>query len=209
MPRSASQGDLVVLVADTMQEAVVRALLVDRRDSLRIRPVTFEMWRHPHRDPGVYQEAAHFLRPYRQTHDHALVLLDAEWEGAPGAADALEANIGEKLRRVGWADGTFLALAIAPEIESWAWRSVATLAAVLDTHEAMVRGLAESAGWWRAGEAKPHRPKELLEATLRAVGKPLSSSLYARLAGQLSLRNCRDASFGRLSEALQRWFPAS
>jgi hypothetical protein len=205
---SMTRDDLVVLVADSNQEAVLDVLLRERRDSLRIRPVTFELRRHPGNDPGVYHEAAAFLRPYRRTHTHTIVLLDADWEGAPGTGPKLEATVVEALQRTGWPPADALVLAVEPEIETWAWRNVGALAGALGVDVATVRELAQAGGWWRNGMPKPDRPKELLEDVLRSTRTPRSSSLYARLARQLSLRGCQDASFGRLVEALRRWFPA-
>ena len=52
--------DLVALVADSQQEATLRTLLSRRHASLGIRPLTFDIDRHPHKDPGVFDEAPEF-----------------------------------------------------------------------------------------------------------------------------------------------------
>ena len=67
--------DLVVLTADIQQEKTIEVLLRNRCHSLGIRPISFDIFRHPHRDAGVYFKAADFLAlylPLRITHMHWL-----------------------------------------------------------------------------------------------------------------------------------------
>ncbi len=52
-------------------------------------------------------------------------------------------------------------------------------------------------------------PKGSMEAVLRAVRRPRSSSIYNELAAQVSLRRCVDPAFNKLKTTLQDWFPAS
>jgi hypothetical protein len=54
---------------------------------------------------------------------------------------------------------------------------------------------------------KPARPKEALEAALRAVRKARSSSIYRELAERVSIKRCRDMAFIKLRDKLNRWFP--
>ena len=80
--------DLVVLVADVQQEAVVETLLEKRHQSLQIRHLSkkrqeFQIFVHPQRDPGVYTNGGALLSLLAQQYKYALVMLDAEWEGGP------------------------------------------------------------------------------------------------------------------------------
>ena len=43
-------------------------------------------------DPGTYQYAHENLAPYRETHQHAMVVLDEQWDPSPGA-EAIVAHI--------------------------------------------------------------------------------------------------------------------
>ena len=74
------QKDLVVLVADVQQEKTLETLLTHRRSALGIRNLTFDIFRHPRHDPGVFNEASDFLVSYISSHTRALVLLDATWD---------------------------------------------------------------------------------------------------------------------------------
>ncbi|GIX46025.1 MAG: hypothetical protein KatS3mg131_0236 [Candidatus Tectimicrobiota bacterium] len=73
--------DPVILVADADMEHAMRGLL-SRPQALGIREgITFDMFRHPRRDPGVFHTAHDFLRPLQDQYGHALVLLDREGSG--------------------------------------------------------------------------------------------------------------------------------
>lgn len=91
--------DLIALVADIQQEKTLETLLHKRQLALHIRPITFDILRHPRKDPGVYQEAAEFLRSYATRYTHALVLLDHAWQGVPGNAQTIARTIREELHR--------------------------------------------------------------------------------------------------------------
>ena len=81
-PTDQGQKDLVVLVADSHQEKTVATLLTERYPSLGIRDINSDIHTHPNRDPGVFHEAGHFLSIFAQQYQHAIVLIDAEWDGS-------------------------------------------------------------------------------------------------------------------------------
>ena len=90
-----------------------------RPRSLAIRSVDAELLLHPHHDPGCYHRPAEILRGYRQEAEHALIILDHEWDGVPTTSGAdLEALIDEKLEREGMADWA-VPVVIDPELEAW------------------------------------------------------------------------------------------
>ena len=72
--------ELVVLVADSQQEIVLKTLLEERHFSLGIRQLRksqdFDIYAHPQRDPGVYQQASKFLSVFLESYRYALVILD-------------------------------------------------------------------------------------------------------------------------------------
>ena len=67
--------DLIILVADVQQEKTLEILLCKRYNSLKIRKITFDIFRHPGKDPGVYKDAAQFLKPYQGQYEHALARM--------------------------------------------------------------------------------------------------------------------------------------
>ena len=72
--------DLVVLASDKNMEFAVKGLL-SRPPSLGIRQVLSDTFVHPHHDPGCLLEGHDFLRLYKSSHQHALVMLDREGSG--------------------------------------------------------------------------------------------------------------------------------
>lgn len=203
--------DLVVLVADSQQKQTVATLLIERPRSLGIRQVSIDIdsdiLPHPNRDPGVFHEAGRFLATFAQHYEYALVLIDAEWTGSPSNAEKIEEKIQDALNRNGW-EGRSAVVVIEPELESWVWSSSRHVPELFGTDWETIINLGHQTGYWQAGEAKPSRPKELLDAVLRRNKKRRSAALYQQLAERVSLETCQDDSFRRFREILQGWFPA-
>lgn len=198
--------DLVVLVADVQQEKTLETLLRKRQPSLGIRTIVFDIFRHPRQDPGVFHEAAEFLGPYTSSHDHALVLLDAAWEGAPGGAGHLCSELVRRLGAKGWGPERCQVIVIRPELEAWVWADSAMVPAVLRTTWDDIHALARRQGYWDEGRPKPDEPKALLEALLRQQRRPRSSALFQELARRVGLARCQDPAFVLLRETLVSWF---
>lgn len=198
---------LLALVADVQQEKTLATLLHERQPSLGIRPITFDIFRHPRNDPGVYHEAAALLAPYVSAYDYALVVLDAAWEGAPGGG-VLRQSLMESLQRSGWAPDHYQVVVIDPELEMWVWADSPVTPEVLRTTWADIRALAQRRDYWRAGQAKPHAPKALLEGVLRQQRRPRSAAIFQELARRLGLASCTDPAFVLLREKLAEWFGA-
>jgi hypothetical protein len=160
-------------------------------------------------DPGVFKRAYDFLAMYRGKYRHAVVILDAEWEGSPGP-QAIQAKMEEHLRAAGWPPPEGLAVVIVPELEAWLWTNSVHSAQVLgwgalpDLREAL-----RDSGQWPQEASKPPRPKEAVKWALRSGPKrlPHSSSLYRQLASRASLKTCRDQALKSLAYALRQWFP--
>ena len=204
--KAQAHKDLVALVADVQQEKTLETLLRERRPSLGIREITFDIYRHPRQDPGVFHEAHDFLAPVIDSYSHALVLLDEAWEGAPGGADVLRSELMARLARKGWTPERCQAIVIRPELEAWVWANSAVVPAVLRTTWKDIHALARRRGYWDEGQPKPAEPKALLEDILRQQRRPRSSSLFQALARRVSLARCQDQAFVLLRETLRGWF---
>lgn len=201
------QTDLVVLVADVQQEKTLETLLTHRQESLGIRQITFEIYRHPRKDAGVYHEADDFLAPYISSHDFALVVLDSAWDGVPvGGTDHLQFELLQRMAIKGWAEDRCQIIVIVPELEAWVWAISDMVPKVLRTTWEDIRTLANQMHCWDESHLKPDRPKELLESLLRQQKRPRSSALFQELAQKVSLNRCEDPAFVLLRETLQRWF---
>ena len=206
-PTDQGQKDLVVLVADSHQEKTVATLLTERYPSLGIRDINSDIHTHPNRDPGVFHEAGDFLSIFAQQYQHALVLIDAEWDGSPGNAEEIEAKIQDDLNRSGW-EGRSAVIVIDPELEIWVWSQSRHVPELFGTNWETIKDLGHRTGYWQAGETKPSRPKDLLDKVLHRTRRRRSAALYRQLAGRVSLETCQDGSFCRFREILQGWFPA-
>jgi len=199
--------DLICLVADKNIEAVVDAAL-QRHESLGIRPVKFRLVTHPQRDSACFHRPEPLLRPFSNDAQHAIVVMDRAWEGAPDlSATEMEATIDDKLAklRADWAR----AFVIDPEIEAWLFRRSPRLDEKLGWHGRMPP-LAEALlieGLWPANAPKPSDPKAAIEWALRRVRRPRSSAIYRDIATVLGMRDCGDPAFLRFRATLQAWFP--
>lgn len=206
MPEVARK-DLIVLVADKNMEAVMVELL-GRPQSFGIRPISFDVFVHPRRDPGCLTGADDFLRPFRNDYRHALVLFDHEGCGREAvAAEALANEEQERLEKAGWPARAEVVV-IAPELEAWAWTDSPQVAHGLGwtAGTPALRAWLVEHGYWQRDEAKPRLPKAAFEAALRQVRKPRSSAIYGDLARSVSLTGHTEPAFLRLTQALQRWF---
>jgi hypothetical protein len=199
--------DLVCLLADKSMEAAMDAVL-RRPEALGIRAIEFETVVHPRRDPGCFHEAGELLAGYTAHAEHALVVLDREWKGAPAnTGSELERLLEDSLRLVGSADWA-RAVVIDPELEVWIFSDSPHVAAALGwpTSVADLRAALENEGLWEAGRSKPQDPKAAMDWALRRANRPRSSSTYRSLAAKVGVRRCEDRSFLRLVELLRGWF---
>jgi len=201
--------DLVCLVADKNIEAVIEAVL-QRPEALGIRRITSKLNVHPHRDSGCFDNPIPFLQPWRREAQHALVLLDRAWEGAPDMTTLeLEADVNDRLHRSApdWAK----CVVIDPEVEAWLFRRSPRLDEKLGWQgktPSLQDSLAAN-GMWPHEAAKPPDPKAAIEWALHKVQRPRSSATYREVGSVLGLRDCVDPSFHRFRTHLQTWYPVS
>lgn len=195
--------DLVALVADNTMKAALENVL-QRSNSLGIRPVTSDLYSHPRHDPGVLKESAMFLEPLRAQYENALVMFDRQGSGQEDkSAEELQDAVQSQLDRAGWADHSGVVV-LDPELEIWVWSD--------SPHVSQVLGIAPSdlnqllSQHRSSGNFKPSRPKELMEKVLRQSHIPRSSSLYADLARLVGVDRCTDPAFLQLRSCLTKWF---
>ncbi|NQT85103.1 hypothetical protein HQ563_18960 [bacterium] len=212
-----TKRDLVVLVADGNMEHALREIL-QRHRSLRIRHIDFNVIPHVGKaDPGCYGQSHSFLRFYERHFEHALVIFDLHGSGVEyqkgkeiAKAEEVEKEVADRLRQSGWGDRAD-AVVIVPELEAWVWGPSPQVDQTLGWRGQPV-GLREwlrDKDLWPESHVKPPDPKAAMEATLRQLHQPRSSSIYAELAKKVGLRHCRDRSFCRLVQILRSWFPPS
>ena len=206
-----SRKKLVLLVADLDMENMIKALL-GRADSFEIEELRssrdYDIYRHPGRDPGCRIGAADFLRSFVESHEHALVLFDLEGCGDEiRPIDDVESEVERNLSLSGWG-GRARAIAIAPELESWVWSPSPHVAEAINWkgHDPRIADWLCTNGWTSCVGEKPRRPKEALEAALRAVGRPRSPSIYSAIGSHASFTRCTDRSFLRFKNTLKSWF---
>ena len=205
-----AQGkDLIVLVADQTMEEGFRALL-KRHQSLGIHEIAFDVRRSTlGHDPACLLKAPGLLAQDVGRYAYALVVFDREGCGQENLSrDALERDVEERLSQAGWPERC-AAVVLDPELEVWVWTKSPHVEEILgwsNRRPALSAWLREC-GHWPEEAPKPARPKETMEAALREVRKPRSSSLYRQLAEKVSLAGHSEPAFAKLCETLRKWFP--
>ncbi|HUY90366.1 MAG TPA: hypothetical protein VMV10_16640 [Pirellulales bacterium] len=206
MSHATKKRDLLVLTADGQMQAAVAGIL-SRHRALRLRPFTFDIHRHPDHDSGCLVDGIEFVKPFTATHRHALIVFDREGCGRETrSALELEQSMEVKLAAVGWTDRARV-LALDPELEIWVWSDSPHVdAAIGGPPKPALRDWLREAGFLRAGQVKPDRPKEALDAALRRARKARSAELFRVLAEKVSFARCTDRAFLKLKTLLQDWF---
>lgn len=203
-----AKKDLVILASDRNVDFALSGIF-SRFESLGIREVSKDIFVHPHHDPGCCQEGSTFLRPFQNNYDHALIVFDREGCGREDCTrEEIEKSIEDELAISGWGDRA-RAIVIDPEVEMWVWSNSPHVENILgwDGQNPNLRDWLIVKQFLVEGQNKPARPKESLEAVLRKVKKPRSSSIYKQIAERVSLNNCVDPSFIKLKESVRLWFP--
>jgi hypothetical protein len=203
-----TKRDVVFLVADGAMEQLLLGFLgrVQCHESLGCSPFAFDPKEDvvvaPTKDPGVCGTARELLRPYENSHERAVVMLDAEWEGSPGA-EAIRARIKAMLTGA-WEQ--FAVVVIEPELEAWIWQDNPHVGVAFKCRSD-VREVLRHSGYWPDGELKPPDPKAALHHLRRHHRADRSNAAFRRLAAHVSVKGCVDPAFGHLLGALRVWFP--
>jgi hypothetical protein len=158
-------------------------------------------------DPGLFVRGHELLRPFQHTHKHAMIVLDAQWDGSPGR-EAIVAHMTEQILQTGWMKDAVKVIVIDPELENWIWQRndhVAQGLGFADKSFLMAEPVVREV--WPDDQGKPSSPKETLEEVLWKQRIPRSSSIYKNITSRVSVRACRDFAFLELKDVLQTWFP--
>jgi hypothetical protein len=202
--------DVLFLVADKNMEHTVKGLLelTDAHRRIGCASFTWEVVvAVGQSDPGLFTRASEILRPFRDRFRHAIVMLDAQWEGAPDPVD-IRQRIDEHLNSAGWPTSRGLGIVIVPELEAWLWTDSDHTAKALGwrSRDDLAAALTRN-GYLTPSEEKPSRPKEAVLWALRQVRKPRSSTVYAAFSARASLERCADPALRELVDTVRRWFP--
>lgn len=200
--------DIVFLLADKGMEQVITGFLGRRRfhQSLGCGQFSFDprldLIVSPTKDSGMLKYARGLLTSYEKTHQRAVVVVDADWVGTPGATE-LRKRLEHSLAN-GWDE--FAVIVIEPELEAWIMNESPHLVEIFNCPD-NYRAILAEADWWPLGSAKPPRPKEALGYLKRRYRVRASNAEFGKLAAAMSVRYCRDPAFIQLRDQLRTWFP--
>jgi hypothetical protein len=203
--------ELVILAADGTMAAVLRAFFERPfHHALQCAPFDFnpteEIFNNPlEKDGGVYRRCHEILRPYLNTHRHALVVLDQQF-GSELPAEEVRDEIEQRLNANGW-KGRGAVAVIDPELEVLLWQDNHHVERALRHTGPSLREFLARDGRWPAGVAKPPSPKEVIQALIRTnrAGPPMV--VYSQIAGAVSTAGCVDPAFHHVRDLLRKWFP--
>lgn len=201
--------DLVVLAADKNTQFTLQGIF-SRNQSLGIRDIasSSDVFVHPQRDPGCYNQSVNFLRSFRGVYNYGLVIFDREGSGQENKTrEEIEAELEQQLSDSGWND-RIAVIVLEPELESWVWSDSPHVERILGWDEQIIslKDWLVDQNFLELNQIKPSRPKEAMDEAIRKVGKPHSSSIFLQLAEKVSLNRCQDNSFLKLKNILQLWF---
>jgi len=201
-----NRKDLIALVADKNMETALQGIL-ERPKALGIHPITFDIFVHPERDPGVLRRAHDFLRPYAGGYRYGLVMFDYQGCGDEREISVLQNEVQQRLNESGWQERSRVII-LNPELEVWVWSDSPHVATIFgfNSRSELDAFLQEQEVAF-SSHGKPLQPKEAMETALRENKIPRSSSLYHELAQKVSLKRCVEPSFAQLKKTLRQWFP--
>ena len=201
--------DLFVLAADSQIQRTIGTLLGHRRMALNICGISFEVQRHPRRDPGCRTESASFLDTTRDRHRKAMVVFDFQGSGENYLNPAaLEQQLEQECHNRGWEQDQIAFIVIDPELEAWAFGATfghLQRAAGWNGPESIQDWLTSN-GHLLSGAGKPSDPKAAIETLLLQTRRTRSAKFYEELARSVSLTRCQDRAFQKFRDTLRRWF---
>jgi len=206
-----SKRDLVVLLADLDAENAIKTLISARCESLRIRSMTFDTYRHQMRDSGCCGGSGAFLRSFSHSHAHAMVVFDKHGSGKDQlSAEEIEKAVEHDLTRNGWAQEHVACVVFEPELESWVWADSNHVADALGfgPNPTDLRKYLLKEGMITKKETKPLDPKAAVESCRQHARIRRSARFFSKLAERVSLSSCVDPAFEKFKSTLQRWFPS-
>ena len=207
MNANAKRKDLIVLAADLDIENTINGLL-SRPSKLKVRPPSFDIRRHPGRDPGCRKHAAELLRPLLGKYRHALVIFDREGCSSSRPREEIQDEVEKQLAQNGW-ENRGKVIAVDPEIEAWVWSDSPRMLQVMGWKETYpkLRRFLNTKGLWPRQELKPPDPKRAMRETMRAARVKQSPPVFFRLAEEARVHGCQDPAFKEFLRTLREWFP--
>lgn len=199
--------DLVILVPDKNVKAGLDSLL-KRIESFDIREISYDIFIHPYRDPGIVKDAHNFLRAQINMYKYAIVCLDFNGSGFENLSiEELEFEISSNLNKKGWQARSEV-IVFDPECEEWFWVQSNSMAEILGWKNYIeLKKELYNQKFLKKDAIKPDNPKDAFEYLLRLKKIPRSSSIYERIAEKVSLKNCQSKSLAKFQNTLKSWFP--
>lgn len=204
--------DLLVYTADADAMAFMRAML-GKRQALGIRPISFDIERHPQRDAGMVQSGAELARMKKGRYHKALLMWDHHGSGRDHkqAPEQVQEEIQAKLDSYTWKDNSAVTV-LVPELEQWLWYCENAVAAhcqiAVNELTKWVDERAKKLGK-TVSALKEEQPKELFEHVMRDRLKrtisPRDFEAIGVLAGVNGMLAC--PSFSYIVGTLRGWFP--
>lgn len=204
--------DLLLLVADADMEAFFSGIL-QRPKAIQIRPITYEIQRHPLRDSGIIQSGAELARMRKGNFHKVILLWDHHGSGCEKrySADDSAKAMQDKLDSYTWKTHSHT-VSIDPELEIWLWHTESSIRKCWNLSEQQMElWIAEIAASLNRSieNAKKEVPKELFEFLIKEkVRRTISPRNFAQIGNSASmpaLLKC--GSFRAIIETLRRWFP--
>jgi hypothetical protein len=206
--------DLLVYTADADASAFIGAVL-GRPLALGMREITFDIKRHPQKDSGIVRTGAELARMEKREYHKALLIWDFHGSGREqqGAPEESEAAVQEMLNNCTWS-GSSAAIAMVPELEEWLWHNPASLERYCEiTQQQLQAWMLEFCAHkgCTIDRAQSDLPKEMFEYIRKyKCGKTISPKDFDYIGRICSLQRLRgSASFLRMAEVLQGWFPCN
>lgn len=161
------------------------------------------------KDPELFYKAHLNLMPFFETHEHAVIVLDWQWDQSDKTRTEIEEHITAKMLSVGWNRDRFEVICIEPELEVWLFQNNNNFLdhfRYCDGPRELRNRLAVD-NVWPHEHAKPLNPKHAIGHAL-SIGKSVSRSvLFKKICSRITVRSCQDQSFVKLMSTLQRWYP--
>ncbi len=203
--------DLLVYVADADAQAFMNALL-NKHVALAIRPISFDIERHPQRDPGMVQSGAELTRMKKGNYQKALLTWDHHGSGREHkqSPEQVQVEMQDKLDSFTWRGNSSVTIFV-PELEQWLWHSESALLKYFGVSKDQLNAWLENGFGKDLDKFKAEQPKELFEYVMRdRLKKTISPRDFAeigKLASVGGLEQC--PSFCAIVSALRAWFPPS
>ncbi len=205
--------DLLVFVADADAQAFMRGIL-EKPKALGIRPISFDIERHPLKDPGMVQTGPELTGMKKEDYQRVLLMLDFHGSGREHreTPDAVRLQMQDRLDSLTWTGNSSVAV-LVPELECWCWYCENAIRRHYQVKEDdLDRWMSQGATdlGISLDELKLQQPKELFEYIvkdrLRRTISPRDFYEMSRLASVKAL--LKSDSFKSIVTALRGWFPS-